>query len=251
MGISPLIIGGLIAGGGAVASSAINASSAGSAANAQVQAANTAAQTQLAMYSQTRQDLQPWMTSGSAANTQLASLYGIGTGPGGASTAPNSAAMTSALENTPGYQFTLGQGTKALDRSAASQGLLLSGGQLQAAQQYGQGLAETNAWQPYVNELNQFSTTGQNAAAGVGSQGTIAAANAGSAQLAGGTAAANGYLGAGAAITGGINGASGYLQSLYGSSYGGSGAAAAAYGASPGAITNSYANDPLANPFAA
>jgi hypothetical protein len=283
-----MIIGGLIGAAGSIGGAAVNSSSASNAANAQVQAANTAAQTQLSMYNQTRQDLSPWMNTGGAANAQLAYLYGLGPQPGtagaggyalpgspgtynsgnlppgymttpinssgtgggiyqigpngqpiagsqtsppgyaaaaagaggGATGVPNYSAMLTALENTPGYQFTQQQGVQALDRSAASQGLLLSGGQQKAVTGYGQNLAVTNAWQPYINQLNQMSTAGQNSAAKTGELGSAAAGNIGSAQLAAGSAAASGAYNTGTALTSGINGVSGYLQSMYGSSYG-------------------------------
>lgn len=47
----------------------------------------------------------------------------------------------SGFENSPDYQFALQQGQKSLDRSAASHGRLYSGAQMQASQQFGQGLA--------------------------------------------------------------------------------------------------------------
>jgi hypothetical protein len=54
------------------------------------------------------------------------------------------------LNEDPGYAFRVQEGQKALERSASAQGQLVSGGQLKAAQQYGQGLASQeygNAWQ--------------------------------------------------------------------------------------------------------
>ncbi len=80
---------------------------------------------------------------------------------------------------------------QALDRSAASRGLLLSGSQLQAAQRYGQGYAQQQAWQPYVSGLQWASNLGENAAAGTGQAGTAAANGAAQSMLAGGSAAGN------------------------------------------------------------
>lgn len=54
------------------------------------------------------------------------------------------------LQATPGYQFELAQGQKALAQSAAARGGMLSGAQQQAAQRFGQQQAATgfqNAWQ--------------------------------------------------------------------------------------------------------
>lgn len=65
------------------------------------------------------------------------------------------------LQATPGYQFQLQQGQKQLDQSAAARGGLLSGAQMQAAQQFGQRQAATGfqaAWQraqdAYMNAFN-------------------------------------------------------------------------------------------------
>ena len=205
----------------------ISASGAQSAAKTQANAANTAANTQLTMYNQTRSDLQPYMQTGNNALAQLASLWGIGPqgGAGGQAGVPNAQAATQALTQFPGYQFGLQQGGLALDRSAASQGLLLSGAQLQASQEFGQQYAQQQAWQPYVTGLSGLATQGANAAAGVGQQGTIAANNAGTAQLAGGAASAAGQIGVANSLQSGLNNAL-YAYQMYGGgagSYGGAG----------------------------
>lgn len=61
-------------------------------------------------------------------------------------------AARSAFQSSPGYQFQLGQGLQAIDRGAASKGLLSSGNTLMAEQNYGQGLAN----QDYTNWLNSL-----------------------------------------------------------------------------------------------
>lgn len=73
----------------------------------------------------------------------------------------------SSIQGTPGYQFRLGQGVNALDRSAAAKGMLHSGNQLYDLENYAQGLASTE----YDNQLNRLmtlsgATTGSPAAAG-------------------------------------------------------------------------------------
>lgn len=154
-------------------------------------AADKASNTQLQMYQQTRQDLQPFASTGSAAMSQLASLFGFG--PGGTGFDGQKAA--SQLASTPGYQFGLDQGVQALDRSAASRGLLLSGAQLQDTQKFGQGYAMQQAWQPYVSGLQWAANLGENAAAGTGQAGATAASGAAQSQLAAGSAQANGVAG--------------------------------------------------------
>ncbi len=52
----------------------------------------------------------------------------------------------------PGYAFRLEEGLKALDRSAASRGGLLSGATLKGAQRYGQDLGS----QEYTNAFNRY-----------------------------------------------------------------------------------------------
>ncbi len=155
--------------------------------NPAVSAANQAANTQLQMYQQTRQDLLPFASSGASAMSQLANIFGFGPNGGG----PNAAAATSQLANFPGYQFGRDQGVQALDRSAASRGLLLSGAQLQDTQKFGTNYAMQQAWQPYVSGLEYASSLGENAAAQTGNNGASAAAGAAQSQLAGGSAALN------------------------------------------------------------
>ena len=186
---------------GAIGGALISATGAQSAANTQAGAANAAAQTQLQMYNQTRSDLQPFMQAGTGALSQLASIFGFGAGGTGQ---PNAAAATSQLTQFPGYQFGLDQGQQALDRSAASRGLVLSGAQLKDSPTFGNNYATQTAWQPSISELSGISTQGQNAAAGVGTQ------------LAAGQATAAGQVATGNALGQGIT----QLLSGYGSSYG-------------------------------
>jgi len=54
----------------------------------------------------------------------------------------------------PGYAFRLSEGMKALDRTAAARGGLLSGATLKGAQRYGQDLAS----QEYQNAFNRYQT---------------------------------------------------------------------------------------------
>lgn len=64
----------------------------------------------------------------------------------------------SQVANDPGYQFTLAQGQKALEASAAARGQSLSGGQLKALSQFNQGNAATFENQFYNQALNTFNT---------------------------------------------------------------------------------------------
>jgi len=59
------------------------------------------------------------------------------------------------LQQDPGYQFRLQQGMKALQQQGAAGGQMFSGGQLKAAQQYGQGLASQEYDAAYNRALGQ------------------------------------------------------------------------------------------------
>ena len=198
---------GAIGVGGSIASSLIGSNAAQSAAQTEANAANNATQTQLGIFNQTQQNLQPYNQVGQSALSQLASLFGLSTG-GGAGTGPTAATAaqaTSALTQYPGYQFGLQQGNLAQQQSAASQGLLLSGQQLQAAQTFGQNYAMQNAWNPYISQLNTLAGNGQNAGAQLGSIGASTGSSVANSQLAAGQAAASGTVGSANAITGALN----------------------------------------------
>src|SRR5215471_1844186 len=59
------------------------------------------------------------------------------------------------LEDDPGYAFRVQQGQKALERSAAAQGTLVSGGQLKAAQDFGQQMASQEYGAAYQRALGR------------------------------------------------------------------------------------------------
>ena len=74
-------------------------------------------------------------------------------------------AATNAFQAGPGYQFALDQGLQALNRNAASRGMLASGNNTQDILKYSQGLAnqEYGNWQ---NRLGNFSELGFQCCAG-------------------------------------------------------------------------------------
>lgn len=82
------------------------------------------------------------------------------------------------FNTSPGYTFRLDQGSKALDRSAAARGMLLSGAQTKALTDYNQGQAS----QEYQNWLTNYMNAYNTALGGyVGSLGGQAARGAGAA----------------------------------------------------------------------
>ena len=126
----------------------------------------------------------------------------------------------------PGYAFRLSEGQKALDRSAAARGGLISGGALKAATTYGQNMGSQeyqNAFNRYqteraatLNPLQSLTGMGQTTAAGLGAAGQNMASNVGNygmqgaAATAGGmtdaaAARASGYVGGANALTGGLS----------------------------------------------
>lgn len=181
----------------------IGANASKNAANTQLQAAQLASQTQLGIFDRTQANLQPYNNMGQSALAQLASLFGLGPG-GGGPTGATADAATSALTKYPGYQFGLKQGNLAQQQSAASQGLLLSGAQLQASQIFGQNYAMQNAWNPYVSQLNSLATLGENAGAQQGAIGANTGANVAQSQLAAGQAQASGIVGSANAVNSGL-----------------------------------------------
>ena len=124
---------------------------ASTAANIGTGAADRASQLQQNQYDQTRADLAPYRTAGTNALAQLTA----GTAPGGQFT--KSFGMSD-FEQDPGYGFRMSEGLKALDRTAAARGGLLSGATLKGAQRYGQDLGS----QEYQNAFNRYQTNRSN-----------------------------------------------------------------------------------------
>jgi len=127
------------------------------------------------------------------------------------------------FQTDPGYAFRLSEGMKALDRTAAARGGLLSGATLKGAEQYNQGLAS----QEYQNAFNRYQTNRANQlnplmgyATGPGmsatSADTSAVGNFGNAANAGYTGAANarasGYVGSSNALTSALGTGLNYMQ---------------------------------------
>jgi len=126
----------------AIATSAvIGGVSANNAANAQIQAANTAANQQQRQFDKQVELQAPWRKAGENALNQLIPLASNYT-PFGAEQ----------FQQDPGYAFRVNEGIKALDRSAAARGGLLSGNQLRGVTEYGQNAAS----QEYQNAFNRY-----------------------------------------------------------------------------------------------
>src|SRR5690606_35875395 len=98
----------------------------------------------------------PFLSTGVAGNEMFGNALGLN-GPAG-----NKAALD-AFQTGPGYQFQVDQGLQALDRGAASRGMLSSGNLLQAEQKFGSDLANQE-YQNWLKNLLSASTSGQTAA---------------------------------------------------------------------------------------
>lgn len=183
---------------------------------------------QQAMYDQTRSDLGPYMTAGTNALSPSQALLGL-QGPEAAQ-----AAMAN-FQASPGHQYQVDQGMRAVPNSAA-QGMLHSGATMKALQDHGHQMANID-FTTHYNRLMGLAGFGQNAAAGVGNNGVqtangMAAGAAGIAQTqasAGGAQASiygNAAQGIGNSINNGLNDYA-YQQGLYGQQqnalYGGQG----------------------------
>lgn len=112
----------------------------------------------------------------------------------------------------PSYQFRLGEGMKALERSAAARGGLISGGALKAAQRYGQDFASNEFGNAY-NRLASMAGLGQTATGAQSNAAGQFGANAGNLMTGAGAARASGYVGGANALSSGLGQYMNYTQS--------------------------------------
>src|SRR4029453_17269270 len=95
--------------------------------------------------------LDPYMQAGAGAATTLADLVN----------APEERFAFQFSQDDPSYQFRLGEGQKALERSAAARGTLLGGGTLKAITNYGQKAASQEYQSAYDRAMSAFKATQQ------------------------------------------------------------------------------------------
>ena len=189
----------------------MNSQAAKKAADTQSKAAQNIANQQIQV---NQQAFSPWMGQGQQAYQTLGQLYGVGgAGPNGQTgmTQEGINQGWSQFLNTPAYQFAVQQGNLGLDRTAASKGLLLSGGQLKDAMQFNQGLGAQQVGN-YTNVLQSMSDLGLRASAGYAGQFNQAA----NTMMGGANAQAAGTIGSANAWSQGLTGAGNNLLSAYG-----------------------------------
>jgi len=155
MPIAPVVGAALIAGTTAVAGGAIAAKGAKSAAKTQAQAAQDANAAQERMFQKQIELQEPFRQGGMTAQQEIMQLLGIGGDKAAAGYGSMAKAFgTDQFQQDPGYAFRQAEGMKALERSAAARGNLLSGSTLKGVQRFGQDLAS----QEYQNAFNRFQT---------------------------------------------------------------------------------------------
>lgn len=203
--------------GGAVASKASSKAS-----KAQVQASQDANAAQERMFQRQTELQEPFRQGGLTAQNEIMQLLGIG----GDKTAAGYGSMGKAFgasdfQQDPGYAFRQAEGMKALERSAAARGNLLSGSTMKGIQRFGQDLASQeyqNAFNRYqversakLNPLQSLMGSGQSAAnvltGAAGQMGQNEASNIYNA----GQARASGYIGQANALNQALGGITNYM----------------------------------------
>ena len=223
-----------ILGAGAL-SAGVGAYSASQAADAQKSAADKSAAVQRETFEKQTKLQEPFRQGGLSAQNQLLTLLGLA--PEGVEgvnvdkTSPEfgSAARSFSMADfqaDPGYAFRMSEGMKALDRSAAARGGLMSGAALKGATRFGQDLASTeytNAFNRYqteraarLNPLQSLLGVGQSSANTLTNAAGALGQNLGQAAVASGNAQASQYMNTANALTSALNqGVNMYAQMPY------------------------------------
>lgn len=244
MGIATAIAGAAILGAGASIYASNQASKAQSRAARDAAAATTAAGERAAdvqerMFERQVALQEPFREAGLTAQNKMLTVLGL---EGGDTASPEFGKYArdfsmADYEADPGYGFRVSEGMKALERSAAARGGLLSGATLKGITRFGQNTAS----EEYLNSYNRYQTnranqlnplqslygSGQTAAntlsnaagaTGAGLANTYMNVGQGlsSAAMAGGQARASGYVNMASALNQGLStGANLYMQSQY------------------------------------
>lgn len=203
-----------VVGGGSVISGVMGANAAKKAAKAQAASADYAAELQKEQFDKQVELQAPFREAGLTAQNKLLDYMGLSAGAGG------KYARDFGMQDfqaDPGYAFRMSEGLKALDRTAASRGGMLSGAALKGAQRYGQDLGSQeyqNAFNRYqtnrANQLNPLQSlmgASQTATNAMGQAGQNYATNAGNAYMNAGNARASGYVGSANAWSNALGGA--------------------------------------------
>lgn len=146
-------------------------------ARAQQAGLDAATAEQRRQYDQSREDRAPWLEAGQGALAQMQAL--------------NNGDFSS-FKESPDYQWTLDQGFKGLDRSAAARGGLYGGGHSADLIDYGQGQA-SRQYGTYYSRLSDLANGGNATAGALGTLGANFANNVGANAIQGGQNRASSY----------------------------------------------------------
>jgi hypothetical protein len=216
------LVGGGLAAAGSIIGGSMASGAATDAANTQAAAANYAADLQYKQWQENQANQKPFLEAGYKGENRLLDLLGLSgnTGAEGYGSAGKNFSLSD-FQADPGYAFRMSEGLKALDRTAAARGGLLSGGALKGAERYGQDMASQeyqNAYNRYqtnrsnlLNPLQSLAGQGQTTANTLGTAGANYASNAGNAYMNAGNAAASGYVGSANAWSQALGGATNAL----------------------------------------
>jgi hypothetical protein len=145
-----------------VGSSIMGSKAAKSAAGTQAAASQAATDAQERMFERQVELQEPFREAGLAGQNRLLDLLGLGKDKNAADFGKYASAEFTPAQfmanQDPGYAFRMSEGMKALDRSAAARGGLLSGSTLKGAQRFGQDLGS----QEYQNAFNRYQTSRTN-----------------------------------------------------------------------------------------
>lgn len=202
------IIGSVIGAGGSIMGGTEMAAATKEAAKIAAEASKYGVDTQNAMFQKQIELQRPWQETGMRALQEAERVKGF-----------MPAAFTGKVDLAadPGYAFRLSEGLKALNRSAAAKGGMISGGALKAAERYGQDYGSQEYSNAYNRALTEYNAavnrenTGYNRLAALANVGQTAAntlsnaagttgANVASTAMTGGTNAANAALSGGQAL---------------------------------------------------
>jgi hypothetical protein len=207
---------GTIAAVATVGSSLIGSKASRDASSAQQQAAAQASDVQRDIFERQVELQAPFREAGLSGQNRLLELLGIGGDKFAADFGKYASAefTPDKFKTDPGYAFRMSEGMKALERSAAARGGLLSGATLKGTQRFGQDLASQeyqNAFNRYqaertgtLNPYQSLAGVGQSSANTLGQQAGALGQSLGSNIIGAGNAQASGYMGQANAITGGL-----------------------------------------------
>ncbi len=202
---------------GAIGGGIIASSGAQSAADTQAAAADRSAQVQMDMFNKQVELQAPFREAGLTAQNKLLDLLGLSNNTTAAGYGSEAKPFGMDQFNAdPGYQFRQDEGMKALERSAAARGGLLSGSALKGITRFAQGTASdeySNAFNRYqiernarLNPLQSLMGAGQSGANTLSSAAQQTGQGLAQSALDAGTARASGYVGSSNALASALGG---------------------------------------------